>query len=53
MGKGSLKAGILFGPSAGRRHRCIGCKARILYGERCPPCATEVRVKAAKRRRRR
>ena len=32
---------------------CLGCGKRIFFGERCPPCATEVRVRAAKRRRRR
>jgi hypothetical protein len=32
---------------------CLGCGKRIYFGERCPPCATEVRVKAAKRRRKR
>jgi rRNA maturation endonuclease Nob1 len=33
--------------------RCIGCHRRIVYGDRCPDCAHLVRVKAAKRRRKR
>jgi hypothetical protein len=45
MGKGSLKAGVLFGPSAGRRHRCIACKRAILYGERCEDCKQVLRVR--------
>jgi hypothetical protein len=32
---------------------CIGCGKRIVYGDRCPPCATELRIRAAKRRRKR
>jgi hypothetical protein len=32
---------------------CLGCHKPIVYGERCPTCATLVRAKAAKRRRKR
>jgi hypothetical protein len=38
MGKGNLRSAVLFGPSGGRQQRCIGCKQRILYGERCETC---------------
>jgi hypothetical protein len=44
-------------PALGRGKRnppfCLGCHKRIFFGERCPPCATQVRINAAKRRRRR
>jgi hypothetical protein len=29
---------------------CLGCHKPIVFGERCPPCAHEVKVKAVKGR---
>ena len=50
------KSGVYYiAPTGARRApiSCIGCKRRIVYGDRCPPCAQLVRTRAAKRRRRR
>jgi hypothetical protein len=50
MGKGEY-----YTAKGGRRAPavCLGCHKPIVYGERCAACATQVRIKAAKRRRRR
>jgi hypothetical protein len=39
----SGKQGLLYGPSAGIRNRCIGCHRFIVYGERCETCKRELR----------
>jgi hypothetical protein len=58
MGKGSGGFGGLKNAGAwpgwgARDLRCVGCHRTIFYGERCPPCARMVKLKAAKRRRKR
>jgi hypothetical protein len=46
---------VLYGAPkrGGKRRHCLGCDRPIVYGDRCPPCASLVRIRAAKRRRHR
>ena len=52
MGKRNLGGNLIRHAGAyfrgGDGHRCIGCGVTIFYGERCPPCTSEM----GKRRRR-
>jgi hypothetical protein len=49
MARGSKLGGLTnAGSSPGDRsdrRRCIGCKRRIVYGDRCQPCQQKLRVR--------
>ena len=48
MGKHHFRAAVAFG----RGHsRCLGCQRPIVYGERCPDCASELRKRKRRKQR--